>query len=204
VHEIQFGHLRRPTHKSRPYDADRFEVSAHKWSALMEENRGCAVLNDCKYGVNVDVNSINLTLLKSATSPDTTADQGRQEFTYAFYVWNGSFADCDLVREGYDLNVPVSVAEGAAGNKSLFALDAANVILDTVKAAEDGSGDVILRLYEAKRMATRCTLASALKAKRVRETNMLEEGNTLLSAEACGISLEFRPFEVKTLRLTLA
>ncbi len=65
MHEIQFGHIRRPNHASRPFDADRFEVCNQKWTALMEENRGCAVLNDCKYGVNVVGQSINLTLLKA-------------------------------------------------------------------------------------------------------------------------------------------
>jgi alpha-mannosidase len=209
VHEIQFGHLRRPTHQSRPFDADRYEVSNHKWSALMEENRGVAVLNDCKYGVNIDGNSINLTLLKSAKAPDWNADQGHQEFTYAFYVWNGSFADCDLVREGYDLNAPVTTVEGDAGSRSLFSLDAPNIILDTVKAAEDGSGDVILRLYESKRMATRCTLTTTLKVGSVHETDMLEQGcgehgGRELSSGTGSVALEFRPFEIKTLRMTLA
>ena len=62
LHEIQFGHLRRPTHASRPFDADRFEVSNHKWSALVEENRGVALLNDCKYGLNVEGNSHDMFL----------------------------------------------------------------------------------------------------------------------------------------------
>ncbi|MBM3189605.1 MAG: alpha-mannosidase, partial [Chloroflexi bacterium] len=136
VHEIQFGHIRRPNHKSRPFDADRFEVANQKWTALMEEARGCAVLNDCKYGINVLDNSINLTLLKSPLAPDMTADKGRQVFTYAFYAWNGSFAECDLVREAYDLNCPVMTAAGAAGERSLFSVDSANVVIETVKPAE--------------------------------------------------------------------
>src|SRR4030043_244161 len=40
IYEIQFGHIRRPNHRSRPFDADRFEVCNHKWTALAEENRG--------------------------------------------------------------------------------------------------------------------------------------------------------------------
>jgi alpha-mannosidase len=40
------------------------------------DSEGCAVLNDCKYGVSVQGNSINLTLLKSALAPDMTADRG--------------------------------------------------------------------------------------------------------------------------------
>ena len=65
LHEIQFGHIHRPTHASRPFDADRYEVCNHRWSALVESGRGFAVLNDCKYGLDATGNSLNLTLLKS-------------------------------------------------------------------------------------------------------------------------------------------
>jgi alpha-mannosidase len=204
IHEIQFGHIRRPNHTSRQFDADRFEVSAHKWTALTEENRGCAVLNDCKYGVNVLGNSINLTLLKSALAPDMAADKGRQEFTYAFYAWNGAFADSDVVREACDLNCPVLVVPGAAGERSLFQVDAPNVIVETVKPAEDGSGDLILRLYESKRAAARCVLTTSLPVAAAKQANMLEETEAELCCEDGKIPLDFRAFEVKTLRLTVA
>ena len=45
MHEIQFGHVRRPNHRSNQFDFDRFEVANHKWTALCEEGRGFAVLN---------------------------------------------------------------------------------------------------------------------------------------------------------------
>ncbi len=201
LHEIQFGHIRRPNHMSRPFDADRFEVSAHKWTALMEENRGCAVLNDCKYGVNVLGNSINLTLLKSALAPDMTADKGHQEFTYAFYAWNGCFASSDLVQQAYDLNCPVTTASGAAGEASLLAVSAPNVIADTVKPAEDGSGDVVVRLYECKRMATRCALSTTLPVARATQVDMLEARECDLALADGKVTLDLRPFEVKTVRL---
>ena len=203
VHEIQFGHVRRPNHASRPFDADRFEVSNHKWSALVEEGRGFAVLNDCKYGLNVDGNSINLTLLKSALAPDMTADRGRQEFTYAFYAWNGPFAESGVVCEAYDLNCPILTATGAAGERSLFALDAPNVVIEAVKPAEDGSGDVVLRLYEAMRTATHCTLTTTLDVQHAAQTNMLEEVEAPLACERGRIALDFRPFEIKTVRLAI-
>lgn len=204
IHEIQFGHLRRPNHQSRPFDADRFEVANQKWTALAEENRGVAVLNDCKYGVNVEGGSINLTLLRSPLAPDMQCDQGIQQFTYAFYAWNGSFSESDVVREAYDLNVPLMVLEGGSGEGGLFQLDAPNVVIETVKPAEDGSGDVVVRLYEAKRSATRCTLRTSFAGARVFETNMLEESGRALVAKDGAISLDFRPFEIKTLRLKLA
>jgi alpha-mannosidase len=201
VHEIQFGHIRRPNHHSRPFDADRFEVSNHKWTALMEENRGCAVLNDCKYGVNVLGNSINLTLLKSALAPDMTADKGRQGFTYAFYAWNGPFATSPVVQKAYELNQPVRTIPGAAGERSLFSVDAPNVIIETVKPAEDRSGDVVVRLYEAKRTATRCRLSTSLDITAAVQTDMLENGNEALPLADGQIGLEFRPFEIKTIKL---
>ncbi len=203
IHEIQFGHLRRPNHRSRPYDQDRFEVCNHKWSALAEENRGAAVLNDCKYGLSVTGNSINLTLLKSAMAPDMTADKGLQTVTYALYTWNGGLAESGVVQEAYDLNVPVMVVPGNAGEGSLFSLDAANIVIETVKPAEDGSRDVIVRLYEAKRCATRCQLSTALPVKTASQTNMMEEEGSPLEIKAGKVALDFRPFEVKTVRLRL-
>jgi alpha-mannosidase len=203
IHEIQFGHIRRPNHTSRPFDADRYEVVAHKWTALAEVDRGCAVLNDCKYGVSVQGNSINLTLLKSALAPDMTADRGRQELTYAFYAWNGPFAASDVVREAYDLNCPVMVVPGVGGERSLFSVDTPNVIVETVKPAEDGSGDLILRLYESKCTATRCALTTSLPVVSAAQTTMLEETEGELDLAGGRVSLEFRPFEVKTLRLRM-
>lgn len=203
LHEIQFGYLRRPTHRSRPYDADRFEVCNQKWSALAEENRGAAVLNDSKYGLSVHGKSINLTLLKSALAPDQTADKGLQTFTYALYVWNGPLLQSNVVQEAYELNVPLRVTPGAAGEMSLFSLDAPNVILETVKPAEDGSSDVILRLYESMRTATRCTLTTRLPIKSASQTNMLEEHQADLEYKSGKLRLEFRPFEIKTVRLRL-
>lgn len=202
IHEIQFGHLRRPNHYSRPFDADRFEVCNHKWTALAEEGRGCAVLNDCKYGVSVLGNTISLTLLKSPLAPDPIADRGRQEFTYAFHAWNGPFFDCPVVREAYELNVSPLVIPGAAEERSLFQVDAPNIVLETVKPAEDGSGDIIVRLYEAKRTATRCVLVTTFPFSQAMETDMLERPKHSLDVSAGRIPLNFRPFEIKTLRLS--
>ena len=204
IHEIQFGHLARPNHRSRSFDADRFEVANHRWTALVEARRGAAVLNDCKYGVNVLGACINLTLLRAPMGPDDLADRGRQEFTYAFYVWSeGSLADSGVVREGYELNIPPTVADGVAGSRSMFAVDADNVIIDTVKPAEDGSGDVIVRLYESMRTATTCELSTTLPVAGAVETDMLENCRTPLGQADGKIALDLRPFEVKTVRLKL-
>ncbi len=215
IHEIQFGYIKRPNHKSRKYDADRFEVSQHRYTALAEANHGVAVLNDCKYGVSVDGGSINLTLLKAPVIPDMYADKGLQEFTYSLYVYNGTFADSGVTRSGYELNYPVLTKTGDAGSRSFFSLKAVNkgkekkswgftccnVILETVKKAEDGSGDIILRLYEAQNATTSCVLKTELGITDTYETDMLENIRERLEESEKGIELHFRPFEIKTIRI---
>lgn len=202
LHEIQFGYIARPTHRSRQIDRDRFEVCNQKWTALVEPDRGFAILNDSKYGVDVLEKGINLTLLKSALAPDMTADRGRQEFTYAFYTWDTPFTESGLVQKGYELNVPVQIQEGDAEARSLFQVSDLNVILDTVKPAEDpGSGDVVLRLYESMGNYTRTTVSTSLPFRYAYRTNMLEKPLEILDFDGESLALEFHPFEIKTIRL---
>ena len=201
INEIQFGYVKRPTHRSRPYDADRFEVCNHRYTALCDENRGAAVLNESKYGVSMLGDEIALTLLRAATSPDLHADQGEHNFTYSYYVWDGPFAACDVVRQGYELNVPVTEANGTAATASLMSIDAANVIIDTVKAAEDGSGDVIIRLYESKHASCDAALTLNIPAAKVYACDMLENVQEELPVSGGQVQLSFRGFEIKTLRI---
>lgn len=201
LHEIQFGHVRRPTHRSRRIDRDRFEVCQQKWSALTEEGRGVALLNDCKYGIGAEGGELGLTLLRAPQAPDMRADQGGHEFVYALYAWGGPFLESGVTREALELNAPPRLARGVAGGEvSLFSCDADNVILETVKLAEDGD-DVVLRLYESARTTTRCRLRLAWPATEAWESDMLERRAGELPMHAGVITLDFRPFEVKTVRV---
>ena len=106
VHEIQFGYVKRPTHRSRQYDRDRYEVCNHRYTVLEDGGAGAAVLNDCKYGVSTAGNEIRLTLMKAPLMPDMYADRREQEFTYSFFPFLGSFTRSDVLREACELNEP--------------------------------------------------------------------------------------------------
>ncbi len=201
ISEIQFGHVRRPTHRDHPFDADRFEICNQKWSALATDEFGVALLNDCKYGLSALGSTLSLTLLKSALAPDPTADRGLQTFTYALYAWNGPLHESGVVREAYELNAPVLVQPGSAGECSLFSLDASNVVIEAVKPAEDGSGDAVLRLYESMRRPTRATLTTCLPFKQAYQCDMLENPLRELEVSQDQVRLDFRPFEIKTILL---
>ncbi len=204
VNEMQFGYVKRPTHRSRAYEKDRFEVCNHRYTALCDEGHGAAVLNDCKYGVSMLGNAINLTLLRAPGSPEMRADNGTHHFTYAFTAWEGSILESPVVREGYELNVAPVLLSGESGSKSFFQLNGAeNIVIDTVKPAEDQSGDIVLRLYESKHADSNCTLSWNLPVESACLCNMLEESDSYeaLPVEENSVKLHFRPFEVKTVRL---
>ena len=202
INEIQFGFVKRPTHRSRQYDQDRYEVCNQRYSALADESHGFAVLNDCKYGISMLDGELQLTLLRAPASPEMRADNGRQEFTYSLLPWEGGFLQSPVVDEAYDLNVPPVGAAGACQAFSAFGLSAANVYIDTVKPAEDGGGDLILRLYEAKNADTDCRLSFGLPCGKVWETDLLENKKEELTVSGDSVPLHFHSFEVKTLRVT--
>jgi alpha-mannosidase len=204
--EIQFGYVRRPNHSSRPHDADRYEVSQHKWSAIVEGDRCFSLLNDSKYGLNFKGKQLNLTLLRAPTFPDEHADEGWHEFKYAFHLWNHGFMNNPVIREAYELNCPLLALPGTAVQPlSLLNSNRENIIIDTVKMAEDGSDDWIARMYEAKGMSTTCVVSLGKPACRVVETDMLEEQelNVLAASQTKEMVVSFTPFEVKTVRFSL-
>ena len=206
LNEIQFGYVKRPTHRSRQYDMDRFEVANYRYTALAESGRGFAVINDCKYGVNQLGGSINLTLLRSATSPDPECDYGEHSFTYGFIAYDGAFSEGEVIRAAADLNCPAESYNGTFGDGSLLAFDVPNIMLESLKPCEDGSGDYVLRMYEATGCGVNATLMLGLPCSEASFCNMLEEKPTPaeIVIDEDGITtipMSFRAFEIKTLRI---
>ena len=72
--EIQFGNLERPTHRNTSWDKARFETCAHKWIDLSEGDYGVALLNDCKYGYDIQGSTMRLDAL---ARPGFTRPAGR-------------------------------------------------------------------------------------------------------------------------------
>jgi len=204
INEMQFGYVERPTHRSRPYDKERFEVCNHRYTALRDNSHGAAIMNDCKYGISVNENSMELTLLRSGACPDLRTDNRVHNFTYAFTAWEGDFASADVVKQGYELGIKPAVVQGGALDTSYLSVDNDNIIIDTVKMAEDGSGDIIVRLYESKKAAASTKLHVAF-AKKFKATScdMLENVKSKLSVANGAIDLAFRAFEIKTVRISV-
>ncbi|MDR1949882.1 MAG: glycosyl hydrolase-related protein [Spirochaetaceae bacterium] len=204
--EVQYGHLLRNSHRNLPQDRAKFEICAHKWISLEEAGGGLALLNDCKYGHDVEGGRVRLTLLRSPTAPDEDADQGEHRFTYSLLPFTGSFGESRVVRAGYELNVPASVIPagseaGAPTGYSLCSLSGDAVIAESVKAPEgpaQGPG-LVLRLYESLGGHARTTLRFSRDLAGAFATDMLEDKPEALAVSGRELALEFRAFEIKTI-----
>ena len=197
VHEIQFGYVKRPTHRSYQTDKDRFEVCNHRYSALTDGAHGAAVLNDGKYGVNVVDNEIRLTLLKSAMMPDQNADRGMQQFTYAFYPFDGAFADADVPQMAAEQNEPVVFSGITDGLGPIFLADARNILVETIKPADMADNALLVRAYEAMGKQTDCAFTANPRITKIVETDMLEENPQAVNPGR----VHFGSFEIKTFLL---
>ncbi len=206
TYEIQWGNVQRPTHKNTSWDWARFETCAHKWVDLSEGGYGVSLLNDCKYGHDIHDNVIRLTLLRSPTLPDPMADFGEHTFTYSLLPHLGSWEE-GTQAEAYALNDPViSYQPGVASEKpitnrySLVTASAPNVVVETVKMAEDGDG-IIVRLYESHRKRGPVTVRFAFALEAAWVTNLLEENESALGVDQDSIHLDLKPYQIVTLRV---
>jgi len=207
TYEIQWGNVQRPTHRNTSWDWARFETCAQKWVDLSEGNYGVSLLNDCKYGHDIHDNVMRITLLRSPTMPDPTADVGEHDFKYSFYPHTGSWNE-ETQREAYLLNDPIVIyqrkeegrKESVSNLQSLVSVSSPNVIIETVKCAEDGNG-IIIRLYESQRKRGPVQVKFGFVVKSAWETNLLEENESEVSVENDSIELNLRPYQIMTLRI---
>lgn len=210
--DIQFGNLTRPTHRNTSWEQAKFETCAHKWFDLSEGDYGVAILNDCKYGYDVKANVMRQTLLKGPISPDPTGDLGAHEFTYSLYPHAGNWFAGGVQQEAYALNYPVLAFAQAEPSQSatrqlppefsLVQVEPANLVLETVKQAEDSDG-VIIRLYECANRRGPFKLKFPFKVSQASEVNLLEENPQPVELTDDGYALTgfITPYQIKTYRL---
>ncbi|XP_058429805.1 alpha-mannosidase 2C1 isoform X2 [Marmota monax] len=211
TYEIQFGHLQRPTHYNTSWDWARFEVWAHRWMDLSEHGFGLALLNDSKYGASVQGSVLSLSLLRAPKAPDTTADMGRHEFTYALMPHKGSFQDAGVIPAAYNLNFPLlallAPGPAPAATWSAFSLSSPAVVLETVKQTETSSQShtLVLRLYEAHGSHVDCWLHTSLPVQEAVLCDFLERRDPAghLPLQDARLKLTFSPFQVRSLLLVL-
>jgi alpha-mannosidase len=203
--ETQFGHLFRSTHSNTSWEAAKFEACAHRWVHVGEPDFGVAVTNEHTYGHEVRRTGsggrsgtlIRLSLLRAPLYPDPAADQGRHILRYSVVV--GATIG-DAVEAGY---AAADAERSVLGTQSSALVTSSHpaVVIDTIKLAEDRSGDVIVRLYESRGGYASSQITLGFVHRKSSEVNLLEGGAAEVAGTGDSIALQFAPFEVKTLRI---
>jgi alpha-mannosidase len=201
--EIQFGSVERPNHWNTSWDFARFEVAAQKWIDISQPDYGVSLMNDCKYGHDVHQNVLRMTLLRSPSDPDPTADRGEHLFTYSLMPHPGTWRDAATVNRAYELNAPpvawLSDKEPAYTGV-LLGLEASNLVIDTIKKAEKEDA-IVIRIYESWGVDVEVKLDTAFKIAKATECDLLERDLQTLEHGESSLLLSFKPFEIKTVKL---
>lgn len=195
--EIQFGYIRRSTNRNTSVEKAKFEVPNHKYTDLSESRYGVALLNDCKYGISVEGGSMRLSLHKGGCRPDYRGDKGIHSCTYVLLPHEGSLGVENVVQPAYLLNHPVLLTKGRLQLEPLLTVEADNIIVETVKPAEEEGHCFVVRMYEAEGSRTRTDICFGEAVTEAAETNMLEEIQKVCD-NPHKVRAEFRPFEIKT------
>ncbi|WP_216896847.1 alpha-mannosidase, partial [Nocardia alni] len=207
--ETQFGHLFRPTHANTSWEYAKFEACNHRFVHFAEPDWGVALTTASTYGHDVTrtvrpdggtTTTLRFSLVRAPRFPDPQTDQGAHRFHHTL-IPGASIGDA--VREGYRANLPLSARGVAEPVAPLFTVDDDAVVTSAVKLADDGSGDVVLRVYEARGGRASALVTPGFGVAGFQTCDLLErpvsEGTTA-TREGMGVRLRLRPFQLVTLR----
>lgn len=176
------GFIERETHKNTTWQQARFETCHHKWCDLAETDGGIALINDGKYGVGFDENTMSLSLLRATIRPDVESDIGNHNFCYMImpHADNAVSAGINNIAHQYNTSLVKADAE-------YNGTDFAPLYMQAMKYSEDGSM-IVIRLSEQDGRRGKIKLD-----KKVKLLNMLED----IEGETDVIS--YKPFEIITI-----
>lgn len=196
TYEIPYGYIEKSANGEEEPGQSWFDFTGEHFQKPVMY--GLVIANDAKYSYNMDIDEMNLTVLKNSVyahhdpkelEADTEyrfVDDGIQEFSYILIPHAGSWKDAEVTKRARELNVrPLTVIEtyheGRLPQKNSFlSLESDHVQICAVKEAEDKDG-VIIRAYETKKQAGKALLRADFM-------NRVQE-------------LSFAPCEIKTIKL---
>jgi alpha-mannosidase len=214
--EIPFGAIEQP----------EGEFPAQNWIDYGDGRRGVAVLNRGLPGAAVHNGVLLLALLKCTSIAEGYGEVGgfkrstktsdgyelgvEHSFDYALYPHAGDWRSAQTYRRGLEFNRPLVAVKARSepgalpARGSLCSVSAPSVVVSALKADDAGTGCLVLRLYEAEGRAVagvRLSLSTPMAG--AVETNLIEREGTEVALEdgGRGLTLDFGPFEIKTVCL---
>ncbi|MFN3698610.1 MAG: glycoside hydrolase family 38 C-terminal domain-containing protein, partial [Dictyoglomus sp.] len=200
-YEVPYGIYWKPTHKNTSWEKAQFEIPVHRFIDLSQRDFGVSILNNGKYGHSINENTVGITLLRSPITPDYSADLGEHNFSYAILPHKDSLKELTL-KESEELNRPLYTIKLSqkVSEKSLLSWENTNVILGSLKRAENDNG-IILRFVEYLGREDMVKIHFNIPIKKAFETNLLEDIEREIPVRDSTIEINIKPFEIKTIKL---
>ena len=162
------------------------------------------MLNDCKYGYRVTKNCISANLLRSQDNPGKKSDRGHHSIRFALYPHSGDEIVGGVQKAAYEYNVPVYHTMGNGNDyadENYFSVSD-NIIVDTVKPAENADGTVV-RLFEPNGKQVSSTVTVPAECRKAFITDLREKVIESIKITDNRVNITFKPFEVITLKFQL-
>lgn len=206
--QIPFADIERPR--------DGKEYPMLEWIDVSNTERGVTVLNDCKYGYDVQPDgTIRVTLLRSSYDPDPTPDVGTHHMRFAILPHTGPLDKAAAVAEGEAFNKPLFATCHASPDATISisrsplrlsacTVDAPNVVVTAVKRGEDGNG-VVIRAYECAGREATAKFELGFDTKSAKEVDLIEhdmQASAPIEHQRRSIRTSFKPYEIRTFLLT--
>ncbi len=216
-HGIQWGYDKIARVDTKDTKSIDNTVCAFQWADVSNADYGIALFDNVRYGYNLKEGGIGLILSYGHKPHDyseiknlkwdkeASGDLGGEAFSYAIYPHRGNLNTANVVQKAKIFNT-LLLAKGVKKSShpekltSLLRNLPENIILQTIKKAEDGEG-LIIRLYETKKIATTASILFSENIATVFETDLSEKILSEIPKVSDTIQLEFKPFEIKTIRL---
>ena len=196
--ETPFGAVTRPTNGR--------EIPMQKWLDLSNKQFGVSVLNDGKYGVDVDQATVGISALRSPAESDSLMNTIDHQFSLAIVPHIGDWKDANITRASHEINRRLIVRsvrkhKGKLPPRHSFAaVSSPQVILSALKKSEDDKS-WIMRIYESTGSPAAAMINLPFAPQTVSEVNMIEWDEKPLAVSGQEFMIHLSPWEVKTLKI---
>jgi alpha-mannosidase len=194
--ETAYGSVVRP--------ADGLEYPMQRWVDLSSGGYGVALLNDSRYGYDVEGRTVSISVLRSPTEPAYNTDEGHHLLRYSLYPHSGNWKEAGVMRRGYEFNYPLmAIVEGRHGGKlpsafSAISVEPDNVIMEVLKKAYD-TDDFVIRLYEVHGRGCEVSVRMPIEVESAYEADLMERKVKDVDFEGCVVRFPIGAYEIKTI-----
>ena len=206
TYEAPYGTIRRSTLMRNSIERAQVEVPAARWADVSTDGEGVSLINAAKYGYDIKGNTMRLSLLRSPKWPDPTADRGKHEIAFALYPHAGRWQTSATVHRGYEFNTPLLTLmtephRGTlAASRSFLSIVPANLVLTSVKKAEEGNAWV-LQWYDVLGEPSTAVVTLPFHPSRAVLSNIMEEDGSPLEVQGEALRVPTTPHGIVTVKV---